>query len=63
VVLRNVGGQTVNLTGYRLTDSDTRNVQAAQVSLMFSLIAPRSPQPGHRHEGVHQAASRLHAQQ
>lgn len=29
VVLRNIGGQTANLTGYRLTDSDTRPVAAA----------------------------------
>lgn len=29
VVLRNTGGQTANLTGWRLTDSDTRTVEAA----------------------------------
>ncbi|GFH16771.1 LTD domain-containing protein [Haematococcus lacustris] len=34
VVLRNVGGQTANITGFRLTDSDTRNVEAAQ-NLVF----------------------------
>lgn len=29
ITIRNIGGQTANLTGYRLTDSDTRPVAAA----------------------------------
>ncbi len=31
LLLRNIGTQTANLTGFRLADSDTRNVDAAQV--------------------------------
>lgn len=38
VVLRNVGGQTANLTGYRLTDSDTRMVDAAMVSWSLCVL-------------------------
>jgi hypothetical protein len=36
VTLRNVGGQDANLTGWRLADSDTRSVDAAQVCGLLS---------------------------
>lgn len=32
ITLRNIGGQTANISGWRLTDSDTRTVDAAMVS-------------------------------
>jgi hypothetical protein len=41
VTLRNVGGQNANLTGWRLTDSDTRNVEAAQVCASASTLTLR----------------------
>lgn len=41
VTLRNVGGQNANLTSWRLTDSDTRNVEAAQVCTSASTLALR----------------------
>ncbi|PNH00368.1 hypothetical protein TSOC_013811, partial [Tetrabaena socialis] len=42
IVLRNVGGQTANLTGWRLTDSDTRTVGAA-MNLIFGAPSCTGP--------------------
>lgn len=39
IVLRNAGGQTANLTGWRLTDSDTRTGGAALLLLMVMVMA------------------------